>query len=113
MAESEAQMDLKVYYQKIRQVEASLPEGDAIIVSQETPDGGRAGVVSEVPKGVAAKMIVEGRARLATPEESAAFGEKTAEAKRLADQIASAGRMQITVISDSDLRALKGNGKKA
>jgi hypothetical protein len=105
-------MDLRVYYQKMRQVEASLGEGDVVIISQETPDGGRAGIASEVAKGVAAKMIVEGRARSATPEESNAFREKTAEAKRLADQIAAAGRMQITVISDSDLRALKGSGRK-
>lgn len=105
-------MDLRAYYQKMRQVEASLGPGDVVVISQETPDGGRAGVASEVTKGVAARMIVEGRARLATPEETDAFREKTAEAKRLADQIAAANRMQVTVISDADLRALKGSGRK-
>ncbi len=106
-------MDLKVFYQKVRQLEAQLPDEDVIVISQETPDGGRAGVANEVSKGVAAKMIAEGRARLATTDEADGFRERTAEAKRAADQLAAAGRMQITVISDSDLRALKGNGKKA
>jgi hypothetical protein len=105
-------MDLRVFYQKMRQVEAELTERDVVIVSQETPDGGRAGVASEVPKGTAAKMIVEGKARLATAEEATAFREQMADAKRTADQAAAAGRMQITVISDSDLRALKSSGKR-
>jgi len=105
-------MDLRVFYQKMRQVEAELTERDVVIVSQETPDGGRAGVASEVPKGTAAKMIVEGKARLATAEEATAFREQMADAKRTADHAAAAGRMQITVISDSDLRALKSSGKR-
>jgi hypothetical protein len=101
-------MDLKVYYQKMRQMEATLGEAHAVVVSQETPDGGRAGVRTEVPRLVAAKLIVEGRARLATAEEAGEYRVQTAEAKRAADQAASAGRMQITVISEADLRALKG-----
>lgn len=105
-------MDLRVFYQKIRQVEASLAEKDVVVISHETPDGGRAGVPSEVPKAVAARMIVEGKARLASAEESTTFREQRAEAKREADQLAAAGRVQVTVISDSDLRALRGNGKK-
>jgi hypothetical protein len=101
-------MDLRVYYQKMRQIEASLGEANVVVVSQETPDGGRAGVRTEAPRLVAAKLIVEGRARLATAEEASEYREQTAEAKRGAEQAASAGRMQITVISEADLRALKG-----
>jgi hypothetical protein len=101
-------MDLKVYYQKMRQIEAALGEVHVVVVSQETPDGGRAGVRTEVPRLVAAKLIVEGRARLATAEEASEYREQTAEAKRAAEQAATAGRMQITVISEADLRALKG-----
>ena len=101
-------MDLRVYYQKMRQIEASLGEAHVVVVSQETPDGGRAGVRTEAPRLVAAKLIVEGRARLATAEEASGYHEQAAEAKRAADQAATAGRMQITVISEADLRALKG-----
>lgn len=101
-------MDTKVFYQKLRQAEASLSEQHVVIVSQETPDGGRAGVRTEVPRVVAARMIVEGSARVATPEEAAEFREQTAEAKRIADQMAATNRMQITVVSEAELRALKG-----
>lgn len=101
-------MDLKVYYQKMRQIEASLGEAHVVVVSQETPDGGRAGLRTEVARLVAAKLIVEGQARLATAEEAAEYRERVAEAKRAVDQAAAANRMQITVVSEADLRALKG-----
>jgi hypothetical protein len=100
-------MDLKVYYQKVRQIEASLSVAHVVVVSQETPDGGRAGLRTEVPRLVAAKLIVEGRARLATMEEAAEHREQVAEAKRAVEQAALASRMQITVVSEADLRALK------
>jgi len=102
-------MDLKVYYQKLRQIEASLGEVYVVVVSQETPDGGRAGLRTEVPRATAARMIVEGGARLATAEEAGEYREKVAEAKQAADQAAAANRVQLTVISDADLRALKGS----
>ena len=101
-------MDLRIYYQKLRQIEAGLAEGDAVTVSLETPDGGKAGVKTEVPRLTAAQLIVESRARLASEEEAAAYRTETVEAKRLADQAAAASRMQITVLSATDLRTLKG-----
>jgi len=101
-------MDLRVYYQKIRQIETGLGEPDVVVVSQETPDGGRAGVRGEVPRRMAAQMVVEGKARLATPEEASEFREQAVAAKQAADQQAAAGRVQFTVVSEADLRALKG-----
>ena len=83
-----------------------------MVISHETPEGGKANVPIEVRREVAARMIVEGRARIATEEEATAFQEHKAEAKRAAEQQAAAGRLQLTVISDADLRTLKGNGKK-
>jgi len=106
-------MDLKVYYQKIQQVEAGLPGAHVVVMSRETPDGGRAGVANEVTRAVAAKLIVEGSARLATPEEAKAFREGIAAAKRAMEQQAAANRVQVRVISDADLRALQGSAKKS
>ncbi len=105
-------MDLKAFYSKMRQVEAGLPGDDVVIVSLSTPDGGKPGVTSEVPRTVAARMIVSGSARAATAEEADAHQARISAAKREAEQRAAAGRMQITVISDSDLQALKSSGKK-
>jgi len=101
-------MDLKVYYQKIRDLEQDLKAAFADVVSLETPDGGTAGVMTEVPARIAAKMIVEGRARPASREEDRDFQEQKIEAKRVADHVEASKRMQITVVSESDLRALKG-----
>ena len=101
-------MDLKVYYQKIRDLEQDLKAAFAVVVSLETPDGGTAGVMTEVPARIAAKMIVEGRARPASREEDRDFQEQKIEAKRVADHVEASKRMQITVVSESDLRALKG-----
>ena len=101
-------MDLQIYYKKIREIEQGLSGNSVVLVSRETPDGGREGVRTEVPPHIAAKMIVEGWARLATPDEALEFQEQNAEAKRKAEQLAAASRMQFTVISPSDLRKLKG-----
>ena len=100
-------MDLRAHYQKIRELERSFEAGHAVIVSLETPDGGKAGVKTEVPAPVAAKMIVEGRARAASEQELTEFREQKSEAKRLADQLDTSRRMQVTVISETDLRTLK------
>jgi len=101
-------MDLQAYYKKIRATEESLKDPSVVLVSLETPDGGREGVRTEVPRRIAATMIVEGGARLATPDEARDFQEQKAEAKRQADQLAAASRMQFAVISPNELRKLKG-----
>lgn len=100
-------MDLKLYYQKVREVEASIGEDYPVIVSRETPDGGRAEVRNEVTRRVAARMIVEGKARLATREESEQYRMELAEARRQAEQAAAASRVQVTVIPEAELKALR------
>lgn len=95
-------MDLKAYYQKLRTMEGSITEPQAMIVSLATPDGGRAGVLTEAPRAIAAKMIVEGSARLATDEEVEGFRAQAAETRRLAEQAAVASRIQVTVVSESE-----------
>ena len=100
-------MDLQIYYRKIREIEQNLSTPSVVVASHDTPDGGREGVRTEVPRRTAAKMIVEGSARLATGEEAIDFQERKAEAKVRADQVAAASRMQFTVVSQSDLRKLK------
>jgi tRNA isopentenyl-2-thiomethyl-A-37 hydroxylase MiaE len=101
-------MDLKHYYQKIRDIEAKISEEFPIIASRETPDGGKEGVKTEVPRRLAAKLIAEGLARLATKEEARVFLEALAEAKRLAEQAAAAARVQVAVLSSTELDRLRG-----
>lgn len=97
-------MDLKAYYQKLRQIEASLPEADVIVVSLGTPDGGRAGLSTEVPRTIAARLVAEGSARLATEDEAQKHREQHAEARCLAEQAAKANRIQVTVVSEAEPR---------
>jgi len=106
-------MDLKVYYQKIRELEQGFQSTYAVVVSLETSDGGTPGVRTEVPVRIAAKMIVEGRARLADGDEVKEFQHQKVEAKRVADQLRASGRMQVTVVSESDLRALQASKQPA
>jgi hypothetical protein len=100
-------MDLRLYYQKIRELERSFKATFPVVISQETPDGGTAGIKTEVPIHIAARMIVDGRAILASDEEAQEFQEQKIAAKKAADQLQAAGRMQVTVMSDSDMQVLK------
>ena len=100
-------MDLRLYYQKIRELERSFKATFPVVISQETPDGGTAGIKTEVPIHIAARMIVDGRAILASDKEAEEFQEQKMAAKKAADQLHAAGRMQVTVMSDSDMQVLK------
>ena len=64
-------MDLRFYFNKIREISTTIPSDFVSVISLETPDGGRAGVISEVTRRDAAKLIAEGRAHLAQPEAAA------------------------------------------
>jgi hypothetical protein len=66
-------MDLLGYYENIRRIEAMIEVVFAVVTSRATPDGGRAGVKTELPRAVAARLIAEGKADLANPEETVQF----------------------------------------
>ena len=100
-------MDLRMYYQKIREATTGIADPYPVMVSFETQDGGKAGVLTEVPKALAAKMLVDARARLATPEEAEAFHAKQAEDKRLADKLAEVGKFHISVVSPEEMNILR------
>ncbi len=100
-------MDLKKYYERIREVRNTIDEEFPVVVSLETADGGKAGRLTEVTGDVAARMVAEDRARLAGPEEAAAFRQAKAEAKKAADQAAAASRVHVTVLSDREMRSLR------
>src|SRR5579859_7201826 len=66
-------VDLRVYFHKIRTIEATIPGDHAVVVSLETADGGREGRMNEVNRETAAKLVVQGKSRLATDEEAAEY----------------------------------------
>lgn len=100
-------MDLRDYYRRIRDIEAAIPGADALVVSYNTPDGGKQGVMTEAPRSIAARMIAEGRARLATPDEETAFRSSVIEDIAAAEQAALADRLQVAIVSEADIDSLK------
>lgn len=106
-------MDLRAYYEKIREAEKGMISDFVIAVSNETGDGGRAGVMTEVTRGIAARMIVEGRARAASSEEAAEFKLQVNREREAAEVLAQAGRLQFAVVSAADSRGTKAAPKPA
>ena len=104
-------MNLKLYFEKIRETELQITETFPIVVSKDTEDGGKAGRYIEVTRAIAAKMITENRARPATPDEAKAYREAQAEARRQAEEAADAAKARFTVVSASEMAKLT-TGKK-
>jgi hypothetical protein len=75
-------------------------------------------VLSEVPRGIAAKMILEGRAALASEVEKRQYVEQQAAAKVAAEKNELAKKIQLTLVNDPQLQAAltqrnPGGGKKS
>jgi hypothetical protein len=97
-------MDLKQYFKKIKDTESSIEELYLLMVSLETADGGKSGTVVEVSRQEAAKAMVEGRAVRASDEQKDAYWKLEAERKKSAEKAEFSRRLQIAIISDSELR---------
>ncbi len=95
-------MNLKQYFSKIREIEATIATPFLLVSSLETSDGGKPGVVTEVPRDVAAKMIAEGRAVLASKSEKEHFFDAHAAGRAAAEKAELARRLHVTLVSDSE-----------
>jgi hypothetical protein len=98
-------MDMKAYYQKLRAIEAGLPD-EVVLISKATPEGGRAGQFTEASRAVAARMIADGWAEQASAADTEQFRAQvqdnhTEEVRRRA-----AARIQVNVITEDQARAL-------
>ena len=104
-------MDLKSYFRKIRQAEQEIAEPHTFVMSLETSDGGRAGLLTEVTREIAARMIVEGRAVLAAKPDRDKFLERQASARSAAQRADLAQRLQVTIVADGE--SVRANGPVA
>jgi len=95
-------VDLRQYFKKIRDIESGLADLFPVVVSLETPDGGKAGVASEVSREQAAKLIVEGCARLESEAEREAYYAKHASERKAAERAETARRLQVTIVGHPD-----------
>lgn len=92
-------MDVRQYYKKLRELEASLPEADAVVVSFETPDGGKAGVLTEVPRRNACQLMLEGRAEVVSEAQAKEFRQNEAAKREEFKRIQAAGKIQFQVVA--------------
>ena len=104
-------MDLQMYYQKIRETETTIADEFPLVVSMDTSDGGKGGRKTEVPRRLAAKMLVEGQIRLASKDETKVHRKALAEAKQVAEREAAAARLQLTVLSTTELDRLRSEAR--
>jgi hypothetical protein len=103
-------MDVRNYYRKVREADATLKGERFVMISVATPDGGKEGVSTEAPRTIAAKLLAEGRARVASEEEARAFYQAIREAKAKYDEEEAARRVQVMVIPSHDLKKQRERG---
>lgn len=97
-------MDLRQFFKKIREVEAAIGEPFPFVVSLETGDGGKCGVISEVPRYQAARTIVEGKARAASEEEIRAYLEQRAASQKQLEELETARRLHLNLFMTPEPR---------
>ena len=102
-----------MYFQKLEETEQSITTAHVVVVSAGTPDGGKPGVVSEVSRPVAAQLIAESRARLATDAEARDYHAGKERARAALEQERLSNRVQVTVLSDNELRSLRSPQRPA
>lgn len=105
-------MNLQAYFQKIRDVEASIHDDIVMVASLATDDGGLAGILTEVTRAAAAKLIVEGRSRLASVEEVEERRVKIEAARRKLAEEHAAQRLQVAILSDSQVEQFRRSNRK-
>jgi hypothetical protein len=97
-------MDLRQYFKKIKDIEATIESPYPLIVSLETTDGGKAGTLVEVSRLEAAKAIAENRAVLASEEQRTAYVERESARKRAIEKADMARRLQVAIVSNPEFR---------
>jgi hypothetical protein len=100
-------MDLRQYFRKLRETEAAIADEFPIVISLETPDGGKPGIASEVSRLNAAKMIVEGRAMLADEAARAQFKERQLAAREALEKADLARRLQVAIVDQTALAQIR------
>ena len=105
-------MDIRLYFQKIREIERNIQDPYVVVLSLETSEGGKPGRATEVTREAAAKLVVEGKGRLADQQETTSYYAEAKEALAAAEQEKIAGKIQLTVVSDQGSRTLKPRSEK-
>lgn len=105
--------DLKAYFHKIKQLEEVISEPFTVVASVETSDGGKEGVLTEVTRYQAAKLVADGKARFASEEELERFRGKKKREVAEQEKKARAEAMRVTLLTNVLLKDQSGSEDEA
>jgi hypothetical protein len=100
-------MDLQLHYNKMRQEESRMTTEFPVIISHETADGGRAGIMAEVTRRIAARFITLGLARIANGEEEKTFQDLKLQARQMAIKALEDATVSATALTLKGLEKLQ------
>ena len=103
-------MDLRIYFQKIRDERAKIGDEFPVVVSNETPDGGKSGAMTEVTRDLAAKLLVDGAARMASKTEAAEFRQRQSDMRAAVEQERTASTVHLSVVPKELLDSIRKKG---
>ena len=106
-------MDIRMYFEKLREIKGSISEPFVVVCSLATPDGGKAGNLTEVSRNAAAKLLVENRARLANEDEVRAYRERCDRRRAEAEQALAKSKLQFTLLTEQESKALRSGRVKS
>lgn len=104
-------MDLRSYYRNIRDIEASIEDEFPIVKSLNAELGGQTGRLTEVTRLVAARMITDGLAELASAAETRKKRAVVENARKAEEERRQAARIQFTILSEADLQAVQRSAR--
>lgn len=93
-------MNLRKYYQDVKEVRSKMESPYVYLTSLDTPNGGKAGCVCEVDADIAARMLVDGVARQATEEEIADYLQEGEKLLMAAKEEQLRNRLRVTLVSE-------------
>ena len=104
-------MNLRTFFQRVRELKRDLGPGPVVIVSQDTSDGGVEGATVEASTEVAARLIAEGKARVASEEEARKYRADQQEAYLRALEAQEAQRAYYLPVTRESLKQMSGRTK--
>jgi hypothetical protein len=106
------EMDLRQYYKKLHELESKMPEADVLVVSVDTGDGGKEGVITEVPRRNACQLILEGRARRADQKEEDEFRTQESLRRDEFERSKAASRIEVRLVDAEMLKPTRAESGK-
>ena len=95
-------MDVRQFYKKVREVQSGIGEPFVYVTSLETSDGGRPGLVVEVSRELAARLLVESRVTRSSQAEVDVYRRTQQSARKAAERAELAKTIQVAVIREPD-----------